>query len=236
MVRRHSVARLKAAALKTLPHGLTGLYRAAILDRRRKRQEGLILAQWERDGRPVPTPSIIKQQIVRRYAREHGTRTLIETGTYLGDMIDACSRELTRIISIELDRSLYECARERFAASPHIEIHCGDSADLLPELITSLSEPSLFWLDGHYSAGITARGALTTPIMGELSSICEAPGDGHVILIDDARLFVGKDDYPTVDEVREFVLSRKPHYAFELGCDIMRLAPSKSNRRRGDPS
>ena len=236
MVRRHSIALLKAAALKTLPHGLTGLCRAALLDRKRKRQEGLVLAQWERDGRPVPPPSIVKQQIVKRYAREYGTRTLIETGTHRGDMIDACSRELTRIISIELDRSLYEGARERFAASPHIEIHCGDSADLLPKLIENLSEPSLFWLDGHYSAGITARGALTTPIMGELSSICEIPGDGHVILIDDARYFVGENDYPTVDEAKEFVLSRKPHYEFELECDIMRFAPSKSNRRRGDPS
>jgi hypothetical protein len=236
MVRRHSVARLKAAARKTLPRGLAGLYRAAVLDRGRKRREGVVLGKWERDGRPVPPPSIVKQQIVKRYAREYGTRTLIETGTYLGDMIEACSRELTRIISIELDRSLYERARERFAASPHIEIHWGDSADLLPKLIASLSEPSLFWLDGHYSGGVTARGALTTPIMGELSSICEAPGDGHVILIDDARLFVGKDDYPTVDEVREFVLSRKSHYGFELGCDIMRFAPSKSNRRRGDLS
>jgi len=236
MVRRHSLARLKAAARKTLPRGLTGLYRAAILDRERKRQEGLVLAQWERDGRPVPPPAIVKQQIVKSCAREYGTGTLIETGTYLGDMIDACSREMTRIISIELDRSLYERARERFAASPHIEIHCGDSADLLPKLIEGLTESSLFWLDGHYSAGITARGTLTTPIIGELSSICEAPGDGHVILIDDARLFVGKDDYPTVDEVREFVLSRKSHYEFELECDIMRFAPSRSNRRRGDLS
>jgi hypothetical protein len=189
-----------------------------------------------RSGRTIPTPSIVKQQIVKRYAHEYGTRTLIETGTFWGDMVDACSRDFAKIISIELDPDLHESARQRFASRRHIEIHQGDSADLLPDLIVDLSEASLFWLDGHYSEGVTARGASMTPIMDELNSICGMPGDGHVILIDDARLFVGEDDYPTVDEVREFVLSRRPHHEFELELDIMRIFPSRRERPIGDPS
>ena len=106
MVGRHPRAHFTAAALKILPNGLTGLYRDAILARKRRREESLALARWEHDGRPVPPPSIVKQHIVKKYAREYGTTTLIETGTYLGDMLEACSHEFTRIISIELDRSL----------------------------------------------------------------------------------------------------------------------------------
>ncbi len=236
MMAKHPVAHLKNAALKILPDGLTNLYRDAVLARKRKREDNRVVAQWERSGRPIPPPSIVKQRTVKRYAHEYGTRTLIETGTYFGEMVDACSREFRRIISIELDRSLYEGAHERFASDRHIEIYWGDSADLLPKLIKDLSEPSLFWLDGHYSAGITAKGALTTPIMEELSAICEVSSDGHVLLIDDARIFIGEDDYPTVDEVREFVLSRKPHYEFLLEFDIMRFVPSRTNRPRGDRS
>ena len=228
------MGRSPVALLKSiLPRGLTDLCRSAIAARKRKSEEERTLAEWERSGRPIPPPSIVKQHIVKLYAHEYGTRTLIETGTYWGDMVDACSREFARIISIELDPDLHERARARFASSRHIEIHRGDSANLLPELIEDLSEASLFWLDGHYSEGATARGASMTPIMDELHSICEMPGDGHVILIDDARLFVGEDDYPTVDEVREFVLSRRPHYEFELESDIMRIAPSREKRPSG---
>jgi len=224
MIRKSPVAHLKAAARRVLPSGLTNFYRGAVLSRKRKREEGLTLARWESSGRPLPPPSIVK-----RYAREYGTRTLVETGTFHGDMVGACSREFTRIISIELDRSLYEGARERFASNPHIEIHWGDSAALLPKLIESLSEPALFWLDGHYSAGITAKGALLTPIMGELSAICDMRGEGNVVLIDDARCFIGEDDYPTVDEVKEFVLRRKPGCDFQVECDIMRIVPLRGD-------
>ncbi len=230
MIRRSTVAQLKSI----FPHGLTSRYRDAIAARKRKRLEDRTLAEWERSGCPIPPPPIVKQQIVKRYAHEYGTRTLIETGTYRGDMVDACSREFTRIISIELDPDLHASTRQRFASSRHIEIHRGDSADLLPRLIKDLSEASLFWLDGHYSAGATARGTSRTPIMDELHSICEMPDDGHVILIDDARLFVGEDDYPTVDEVREFVLSRRLDYEFDLECDIMRIVPSQAKRLSGD--
>jgi hypothetical protein len=61
--------------------------------------------------------------------------------------------------------------------------------------------------------------------MDELSAICDHPIDGHVILIDDARCFTGEDDYPTVDEVRDFISSRKPSHRFELDLDIMRITP-----------
>jgi hypothetical protein len=91
-------------------------------------------------------------------------------------------------------------------------------------------------LDGHYSAGITARGDLDTPIMAELSAICDHPIDGHVILIDDARCFTGEDDYPTVDEVRDFVASRKPDHGFELALDIMRITPPPPNESGEDLS
>ncbi len=183
MIRRSPVAHLKSI----LPHGLTNLYRDAIATRKRKRKEDRTLAEWERSGRPIPPPPIVKHRIVKRYAHEYGTRTLIETGTYRGDMVDVCSREFTRIISIELDPDLHENARERFASSRHIEIHRGDSAELLPKLIKDLSEACLFWLDGHYSAGATARGASTTPIMDELHSIChnqqEVAGQGDWKLV-----------------------------------------------------
>ena len=41
----------------------------------------------------------------------------------------------------------------------------------VPELVRQLDGPALFWLDGHYSGGDTAKGELDTPVSAELESI-----------------------------------------------------------------
>jgi hypothetical protein len=42
---------------------------------------------------------------------------------------------------------------------------------VLPLIIKDLNEPAIFWLDGHYSSGITAKGDKICPIFEELDSI-----------------------------------------------------------------
>ena len=84
--------------------------------------------------------------------------------------------------------------------------------------------PVLFWLDGHYSGGDTAKGELDTPVSVELDSILESPVKGHVILIDDARCFDATHDCPHLDILLETV-RRKNTYHIEVSADIIRLTP-----------
>jgi len=44
---------------------------------------------WIIDGRPVPPPAIVKQLTVSAYNSEYNYDTFIETGTYLGNMVNA---------------------------------------------------------------------------------------------------------------------------------------------------
>jgi len=178
---------------------------------------------WEKQGRPSPPPHIIKEELIRDYAKSFNTRILIETGTYLGDMVHAMKKSFSRIVSFELDQTLATQARERFANDNHIEIVQGDSGKLLGEVLANINEPCLFWLDGHYSGGITAKGPLETPIKNELTAILSHPVDGHVILIDDARCFTGENDYPTINELQNFVAERKPNHKFSLEHDVIRI-------------
>src|SRR5688572_15711107 len=127
--------------------------------------------EWERQGRPSPPPHIVKEELIRDYAKRFRTEVLIETGTYLGDMIHAMRKSFTRIFSFELDEKLAAQARERFAGDKHVEIIQGDSGKLLGDCLATINEPCLFWLDGHYSGGITAKGSLETPIKNELQFI-----------------------------------------------------------------
>jgi len=178
---------------------------------------------WEKQGRPSPPPHIIKEELIRDYAKSFNTPILIETGAYLGDMVHAMKKSFSRIVSFELDQTLATQARERFANDNHIEIVQGDSGKLLGEVLANINEPCLFWLDGHYSGGITAKGTLETPIKNELTAILSHPVDGHVILIDDARCFTGENDYPTINELQNFVAERKPNHKFSLEHDVIRI-------------
>jgi hypothetical protein len=84
----------------------------------------------------------------------------------------------------------------------------------------------LFWLDAHYypnSGGTTAKGELETPIIKELHCILNHPVEGHVILIDDAREFPGRNNYPTIAQLQDLIVKRHPNRAFEVKDDIIRI-------------
>jgi hypothetical protein len=122
---------------------------------------------------------------------------------------------------------LYRAALARFAKRQNVTLLEGDSADLMESVVAQLEEPALFWLDGHYSAGITAQGDLDTPAQRELEIIL-ATADNHVILVDDARCF-GSGDYPTLDAVQALVGRLRPGWTCVVEDDIIRIhAPSLS--------
>lgn len=181
------------------------------------------IGAWARAGRPAPPPHLFKQRLVAAYAGRHHLRYLIETGTFRGDMVAAQRRRFRQIWSIELDPNLYQRAAARFAGIPSIRVVQGDSATLLPQLIATIDEPCLFWLDGHWSGGITARGSVETPIVEELSAILAHPVGGHVVLIDDARHFTGEGDYPSVAAVRAMVAQGRPEWSVGVADDVIRI-------------
>lgn len=113
-------------------------------------------------------------------------------------MIHAVNKKFKKIYSIELNEPLYRKARKRFAKNNHILIIFGDSTVQLKKILPKIDKPCLFWLDAHYSGKGTAKGDLETPIMEEMNLILNHSNLKHIILIDDARLFIGKNDYPSI--------------------------------------
>ena len=129
-----------------------------------------------------------------------------------------------QIYSIELDENLYLRAKKKFDNTTNIQILQGDSCMVLPDLLNKIEKKCLFWLDAHYSGGITARGNLDTPIMLELKSIFSHKIKDHIILIDDARCFNGSKNYPTIQDLRNFVKKERPdNWVFEIRDDIIRI-------------
>jgi len=99
----------------------------------------------------------------------------------------------------------------------------GDSTDILPEILVKIEQPCLFWLDAHYSGGVTAKGKKETPILQEIQYILNHHIDRHIILIDDARCFNGQNDYPTMQALRDMILSYHSDWFFEVENDVIRI-------------
>jgi len=182
-----------------------------------------LVKEWERLNKPLPPPPLIKWRVVAEYGKKFSLDTLIETGTCRGDTLWFNKNNFKKIMSIELGRMFYERAKIMFSPFKHISIFSGDSSKILPEILRKLNTRALFWLDAHYSGGSTARGELYTPIIKELECIFRHPVYGHVILIDDARLFTGTDDYPTLDFLQKFVYKNCPNASIEIENDIIRI-------------
>ena len=183
------------------------------------------LKKWEKNGCPIPPPHVVKQKIIREYRFKYNLNIFVETGTYLGDMIAAKKKYFTKIYSIELSNELWQRAKKRFERHKNIIILQGDSSLILEDVVDKLNEPALFYLDGHYSGGITAGSELGCPIKNELKAIFRSNIKKHIILIDDARAFGSEKNYPSLSDLIHFIKSYSPHSNVEIKHDIIRVTP-----------
>jgi len=140
-------------------------------------------------------------------------------------MVAASRNVFQYIYSIELDETLFQKAEQRFDKFAHIKIIKGDSGDVLPSLLRVIDSPCLFWLDGHYSGEGTGRGVKDTPVSRELEAILRHARRKHVVLVDDARLFDGENDYPTINAITQMIATHRPEWALEIAHDIIRIFP-----------
>jgi hypothetical protein len=200
----------------------------SFMDKKRHAREH---REWVASGRPVPPPHLAKQDVLRAIAKEFGYRVLVETGTYYGEMIEALRNEFERLYTVELSAYLFNLAARRFRNSTKIHVIQGNSADKLPEILAQIHQPALFWLDGHYSSGITACGHQDTPVLLELQAILSAEDLGHAIVIDDARDFGSDPAYPSFADVQSLILSKWPDREIRISNDSIQITPRSREQR-----
>lgn len=166
-----------------------------------------------------------KVEKLRAAQRFFDINTFVETGTYLGTTLIALSRNFATLHSVELSPELAAEARRYFNNNKHITIHEGDSGHCIKNIVQNNSKRALFWLDAHYSGGVTAVSVDFgyTPISKELEEIFSAWILGSVILIDDARLFNGTDNYPTLEALEKYVAEQSLHLKVFVSDDIIHI-------------
>jgi hypothetical protein len=112
----------------------------------------------------------------------------IETGTYNGWTTFKMEPFFKKIHTIEIKPDIYELTKSKYHGDK-INFYLGDSSIMLKEICQSVDEPAVFFLDGHWSAGDTGKGAKDCPLYEELENIMKYFKHSAIIVIDDFRLF-----------------------------------------------
>ena len=145
--------------------------------------------KWRSSNYSSPSPQHVKIRILKSNSLQNAT--WIETGTYLGDTTSKLAKISQKVISIEPQTELSVFASKRLRRHKNVEIINATSESSITDILKSISGPTCFWLDGHYSGDVTFQGAEVSPISAELSAISRyLTRNKVVVLIDDFRLFV----------------------------------------------
>lgn len=184
------------------------------------------LNNWYKRNFSSPSPEFVKHQVIKKYNLQKSL--WIETGTYYGDTTKILSDISEKVISIELDKRLYDLAIKKFENLKKINVINGQSQNLLEDILKNESYKNLcLFLDAHTCLDhitnklISKNETLETPIMIELNII-----ESYIkkfnnvnILIDDIRLFDGKNqNYPNINEIVDW--ARKNNSSWFIEHDI----------------
>ena len=175
---------------------------------------------WRKRQYAAPSPDHIKQKVLLRNGIPNAV--WVETGTYLGETTQFLSAHSKRVYSIEPEPTLFRNAARRFEKTANVIILKGLSEEVFPQLMPTLSGEINFWLDGHYSSGVTHKGPDDTPINAELENIQKhiAHFSRLAVLIDDVHCFNSAihEGYPTLDSLVDW--ARRNGLAWHIEHDI----------------
>ena len=179
------------------------------------------ISEWRKRGFLENSPQIVKQNVFLKYGIKDAI--WVETGTYLGTTTSYLSGLFPHIYSVEPEPKLYAAACKRFK-DKNVSLFNDASENIFPSLLPKLTGDINFWLDGHYSAGITFKGEKDCPVEDELIAI-EQNFDNFnkiSILIDDVRCFLPNNssysDYPSIDYLVDW--ARRMNFNWRIEHDI----------------
>jgi hypothetical protein len=125
-----------------------------------------------------------KAELIKEYASKYNADTLIETGTYYGDMVESQKDVFKNIYSVELGEELSNNAKERFKGYSHIQVIQGDSAVILKTLDSVFTgNCCVVFLDAHHSGNDTVGDPDNDPMLTEVAVL--SANKNNVIIIDD---------------------------------------------------
>lgn len=181
------------------------------------------------DGTLAPGMGTVNLDYAAKLRDDLGLTRAVESGTLRGDTAQALAGIFPTVVTVELSHEWHRRASERLAGTSIRLLH-GHSVDHLLALAGERI-PTLYYLDGHWSAGDTAGVEDECPVLEEIRAI----GSGHpddCLIIDDARYFLAAPpppldvaQWPTIIEVLDTLREQRPDHALTILADQVIAVP-----------
>jgi len=146
--------------------------------------------------------------------------SFIETGTYKGQTAIWAAGLFNKVYTIENSRELYGLLENTINNYKNIHQIFGNSASELDKIVAEIKNPAIFWLDAHWCGGSTYGALDPCPLLKEIMIIQQSELN-HIIIIDDARLFLkpppepqDPDYWPGIKEISILLNKRDNYYTF----------------------
>ena len=164
--------------------------------------------------------------LVRALATASGIDAAVETGTFRAEGTLLLRGAVSRVWSVELSPTLHRRAVARYGSRSGLQFIKGSSDEVLPQLLETLNEPVIFWLDAHGGMIDQATNeifdpageATQCPLIAELEALRNfTHHDTSCILIDDARTFLGplpqhrSGDWPSLLDLVDLIRGTDRH-------------------------
>jgi len=112
----------------------------------------------------------------------------IETGTFNGCTIFPLEPYFNKLYTIEFSEKYYNNTKKRYSGSK-INFILGDSSIVFEDLLPTITDKCIFFLDGHWCGGDTGHSNKDVPLYEEITHINNLFTNDAIIIIDDVRLF-----------------------------------------------
>lgn len=147
-----------------------------------------------------------KNMLAAGIALQAGKTLFVETGTFIGSGAYKIHSLFDNVWTVEADHQLHMAAKALFSAKEarNIVAMHGHSVHFLESFEQELANKAVFFVDAHYSTGITSKSYGTCPVVAEISTIVSRAPDA-LIVVDDVRTMDGRRGYPTLNEILDSI-------------------------------
>ncbi|MEL4306300.1 hypothetical protein [Methanococcoides sp. LMO-2] len=156
----------------------------------------------------------------------------VEGGTYKGTTAKKMSDKFSLVYTIEKSDAMFSLAEGSLKSINNIFLLKGDTRNHLDKILEN-NDNILFWLDAHWSGGDTYGENDECPLLEELSIIF-SHDKNHIILIDDARLFLAPPplphkilNWPSLGDILDIVPTNWDLLIFE---DVIYIFPDQNSK------
>ncbi len=168
--------------------------------RKIKQQDKVDLKNWLRNGLKLPPPEIIKHNIILKYAKKEKIHTFIANKKYIN------SREIILKLNFE---NIVKC----------------DNYQSIIEKNYLIKNNSIIWINSEELLQFKTKKEIVIQIKKIIKSATQT-NHNHVMLWDNAHLFLKNSNFPNVQEFKIFFLQERPFYnAMKTENNIFVMAP-----------